>query len=757
MTTSLPAPLRETPEAWLTVLTRVMARITANADREGVLGALVDGLVEEFGVALARIWLYDPADDAMHARATAGDVTDLAGSSSFIPLKDAVWPVARAMAEHRVVVIEEIGPESGVRNLDWARRQGLRSFAGFPLLIGDRLIGAMVVYCRTSPPPLMREALGVLAQQAALALEHARLLEESHTLQVVAAELASARDTNALLEGIVERTMAALGADACVVWLLDEGEGSLLPGAARGLSAGFFDQILTQATDAGSASTAAVFMELRRTGRPLYSRDAQSDARGRNLVLAEVFAAEGIVSALRLPLFEPGGQVTGMLALYHRQERLYSESEVRLAQVFTDQIAVALHNARLAEKERAAREAAARQLERLTTLAQITEQLLATTDLDQVLRVVVEAAGRLCDASGAMVALLDAGRRRMTVAAAHGPLRTYFEERAPQVILDDPDFLATATGRAYATGGTVVVEDYAAWPQANPAQAQSLAAGVRAIVAAPLRVEGAVIGILWVGDVVARPFAPEDVALVEALADQAALAIEHARLERRSRDAAVLEERARLARDLHDSVTQTVFSLSMLARAAQTQHARSAGALGATLERIGTLAQEALTEMRALLFELRPSALAEEGLAAALEKLVASYRARMDAPLVYTYTGEAAVRLPEETETAIFRIVQEALGNAVKHARATQVALTLAAADGRLTVTVVDNGTGFDPGAPPAAAPDGRSGGMGMRTMRERAAAAGLTLRVASTPGAGTTVTVAVPLPPPTEPPARVA
>ena len=97
---------------------------------------------------------------------------------------------------------------------------------------------------------------------------------------------------------------------------------------------------------------------------------------------------------------------------------------------------------------------------------------------------------------------------------------------------------------------------------------------------------------LWVADTTPGAFAADDVALVEALADQTALAIEHARLLRRGQDAAVLEERTRLARDLHDSVTQSVFSLGMLARAAQTQHARGAATLRTTLERIERLAQE---------------------------------------------------------------------------------------------------------------------------------------------------------------------
>jgi len=148
----------------------------------------------------------------------------------------------------------------------------------------------------------------------------------------------------------------------------------------------------------------------------------------------------------------------------------------------------------------------------------------------------------------------------------------------------------------------------------SPSQQETVAAGVRAVIAAPLRLDGTPIGILWVNDTRARGFDDEDARLIQALADQAALAIERARLLRRSQEASALEERARLARDLHDSVTQSVFSLGMLARAAQTQHEKGSGRLSPTRERVGVLAEEAQQEMRALLVQLRPPAL-DEGLA----------------------------------------------------------------------------------------------------------------------------------------------
>jgi signal transduction histidine kinase len=243
--------------------------------------------------------------------------------------------------------------------------------------------------------------------------------------------------------------------------------------------------------------------------------------------------------------------------------------------------------------------------------------------------------------------------------------------------------------------------------------------------------------VLWVADTTPSWFTSDDVALIEALAGLAALAIERARLVRREQDAAVLEERARLARDLHDSVTQSIFSLGMLARAAKVQHERGAASLGDTLDRVEQLARQSLAEMRALLFELRPGMLTEQGLGPALEQLTASYRSRYDLPV--TFLGGDPIRLADETETAVFRIAQEALNNAVKHAGATDVQVEHAFDGHAVTVEVVDNGRGFaldDEGGRRS------EGGMGLQAMRERAASVGLSLHIESTLGKGTRIRI---------------
>jgi len=454
-----------------------------------------------------------------------------------------------------------------------------------------------------------------------------------------------------------------------------------------------------------------------------------------------------IRSFLGVPLVHRD-QLIGLLTLSHDTRCAFTAHHARLTMAIATHAAAAIENARLFEETRAAKAGLARQVERLRVLTSITNQLLAATELDAVLSVVVESAMRLCDTAGAAVGLIQSDGREIAFAATAGEPRDYFEMYSPATI-DDGFLAGTAAGRALVQGRAVIVDDYATWGDPDTPHEQRVSAvahQLRAFIVAPLLVDGAPIGLLRVHHTVPRSFAAEDAALIQALADQAALAIEHTRLLQRGQEAAILEERARLARELHDSVTQSIFSLGMLAQAARTQHVRAPDRLGPTLERVSSLAQEALIEMRSLLFELQPAALAEQGLASALDRLVGAMRMRGD--LTLTYSAATAARLDANAELALFRIAQESLANVIKHAHATEVAITLSEADECLILTVIDNGAGFDPTIPAAPSEDGSRGGMGLRSMRERAASAGITLVIHSSPATGTAVTATAPLSP---------
>lgn len=201
---------------------------------------------------------------------------------------------------------------------------------------------------------------------------------------------------------------------------------------------------------------------------------------------------------------------------------------------------------------------------------------------------------------------------------------------------------------------------------------------------------------------------------------------------------AALEERQRLARELHDSVTQSLYSLTLLAEAGRRMAA--AGDLektGGFIGRLGETAQQALQEMRLLVFELRPLALETEGLVDALQHRLDAVEKR--AGLQAQLRAGRLPDLPAPVEHGLYRIAQEALNNALKHAAATAVTVTLTAAVSGVELEIADNGRGFQP----AELPDG--GGLGLVSIRERAEALGGRAVIASQPGAGTRITVSVP------------
>lgn len=228
-------------------------------------------------------------------------------------------------------------------------------------------------------------------------------------------------------------------------------------------------------------------------------------------------------------------------------------------------------------------------------------------------------------------------------------------------------------------------------------------------------------------------FTAADQELIQLLAAHAAIAITNARLYEQSRELSILSERNRLALELHDAVSQKLFSLVLNAEAAATLLDRDAGEARGQVLKLQELATEALDELRSLIFELRPPDLERDGLCGALRKHVDVLR-RLQ-PTQIELVGELALERDQHRDQDVFRIAQEALQNALRHARATRIVVRLRADDGRLVLDVEDDGVGFDPDAA-----DLRSRRLGLTSMEERAQRLGARLEVRSADGRGTTV-----------------
>ena len=264
------------------------------------------------------------------------------------------------------------------------------------------------------------------------------------------------------------------------------------------------------------------------------------------------------------------------------------------------------------------------------------------------------------------------------------------------------------------------------WPSAHPAMGSFL--GV------PIVGRGKVVGAFYLTDKEgAAQFSVEDQALIELLAPHAAVAMENAWLHERSRELSIVEERNRLARELHDSVVQKLFGVVLAAESAATLLERDPGDAQTQVERLGELAQDAIAELRAIVLQLRPVALESEGLATALRKHVEVLRRVHSVDVGLELSG--APRLRPGVDEEVFRIAQEALHNALRHARAERDHRAARRARRRVDAGGERRRQRVRPRGGGAALPS-----LGLTTMEERARELGGRLEMDSAPGAGTRV-----------------
>ncbi|KOV25866.1 GAF domain-containing sensor histidine kinase [Streptomyces sp. XY152] len=371
-------------------------------------------------------------------------------------------------------------------------------------------------------------------------------------------------------------------------------------------------------------------------------------------------------------------------------------------------------------------------------LAAVSSALLAMSrhlEVRDVLKTIVASARELLDAQYAALGVPDdhGGFAQFVVDGVsddrwkaigplprrHGILAAMLDEATPQRLADvrrDPRFEG--------------------WPSAHPDLVDFLGL--------PVRDGDEVIGALFLANKnCPKPegvcgFTADDEELLGILAQHAAIALTNARLYERSRELTIAEERSRLAHELHDAVSQKLFSLRLTAQAAARLVDRDPSRAKGELQQVAALAAEAADELRAAVVELRPAALDEDGLVATLrtqiQVLDRAHTARV------TFTGHGVRALPAAQEEAVLRVAQEALHNALRHSGGDHVDVTLDRRGGGAVLRVSDDGGGFDPRIVRRA---GRH--LGLVSMRDRASGVGGRLTVESAPGKGTTIEMEVP------------
>lgn len=357
------------------------------------------------------------------------------------------------------------------------------------------------------------------------------------------------------------------------------------------------------------------------------------------------------------------------------------------------------------------------------TLYDMARILNSTLDLDKILKLILENIKRIIPHDSANIMLIDDTVARVV------QYNGWSSERVDT--LTDMQFIVKQVPHLNLMSETqhsCIINDvpnYNGWVEIAPGHTPL------SYLAAPICAESEVLGFLNLDSLTLEHFTADHARRLQAFVNHAAIAIKNAQLYKQSQEVAALQERQRLARDLHDSVTQTLFAASVTANAIVKQWNADCTVIGDDLVELRDLTQGALAEMRTLLLELRPSALLETNLADLLRQLAETVKGRARLSVAFTSSGYCA--LPPPVQIAFFRIAQESLNNVIKHARAKQLGIELNCNEHEVAMLIYDDGRGFDPSKI-------MKRQFGLKIMRERAAEAGITLQVLTKPDYGTTV-----------------
>ncbi|HSR33737.1 MAG TPA: GAF domain-containing protein, partial [Anaerolineae bacterium] len=601
------------------------------------------------------------------------------------------------------------------------REEGFHSMVCVPLSSKGQVLGTLFAVTRDYRDFTDQDIqlLTSISQHAAIAIENARLYEDARArlaqvtaLQETTRLVVSTLDPDELLDLIIQQATTLLLADGGLVNLVDweTHEDEVL--SASGLTASLVGE--RSSLESGLSGWVALH------NQPTISNQLQTDSRINPLALEWV--VENQVKCAALAPLTIKDQVVGTLVVIGKQggKEEFGPSDLDLLVAFANQAATAINNAALLEAERKR----ADELDALrTTMADVTAEL----ELSALLQAIVERAALLLNATGGEFGLYDEKSQELRIVVSYNLGKDYVGVRHK--------LGEGAMGRVAQTGESLIIPDYRTWEGGLNQYTQ-----VCATLATPLKIGGRLVGVFTtVTTDPDRKFTSDDLHLLNLFAQQAAIAIENARLYEQAQQLAVIEERQRLARDLHDSVTQALYGITLYSEAAAEE--LSLQQLDVVVEYLGELqktAQEALAEMRLLIHELRPAVLEEEGLVAALQTRLMAVEGR--AGLKTEFNLELEGRLSPEVEEGLYRIAREALNNALKHAQASVITVNLCRSDqdGRVSLEVIDDGIGFDP----EIARD--KGGLGLSAMEERAAELGAQLTMESRPQAGTRILVEV-------------
>lgn len=554
------------------------------------------------------------------------------------------------------------------------------------------------------------------------AAEMSRHLREQQNRTALLLEMAQAASSSLDLDEVLRRVArgiaTAAGVRHCGFYLMDEEQGLLIPrlGTDALPTPTATQAFLNRPLDLTSADP--FVRQVLDRKEPLTSYDAQTDPR----MDKEAARLLGVKSTLAVPFVAKDRilavAIVGTFDDYHT----FSEEQIELAQGIANAAALAIENASLYEETH-------RRLAESQSLQRVTAALLQETSLEEVLKVVCTEAQRLTGAMGNTVFLLEDGEW-LQVALSIGEAWLSIE-RLP--------VKGSLAGMAVRRGEPVLSNDPASDERVYHGDATPTA-----LLSAPLTVKGVNIGALSVTN---KPegFIERDIHIISLFADQAAIAIENARLHQQVRHMATVEERDRLARELHDNLSQSLGTLNL--KASISDELLSGGQIAqaqASLLEMKQIAKETYTDVREAIFSLRTPASLELGLLPTLREYLTEYRMHYGVDVCLVVDNESLAEFPTDVGIQLLRIIQEALTNVRKHARASKAWVRFEQDGEQVRISVEDDGQGFDP----AQVTGKGQQYFGLQIMRERAESVGGDLELDARPGQGTRLVIRVPLTP---------
>jgi len=532
------------------------------------------------------------------------------------------------------------------------------------------------------------------------------------TLNRIASVVSRSLDLEEILCSALEEVLRAVELDTGGIYLYDEKKKILTVAAQHGFKPEFIKEIDNLEIGEGFSG------QVMENGQPLVIRDISEESRLSRGIVQET----GLRSLAVVPLFSKQ-KTLGTLFLISYDLRDFDDEEMQLLISAGQQIGVAVENASLFAAQQ-------RRADQFRVIAEVGRQITSIMDIDQVLKQVVQLIQKAFDYDHVAIAMIEEDYAVYHVGAGRLWEDPAFNFNPSQLKIGAEGI----TGRVAGSGQALYLPDV----REDAGYVEMKGSGTLSEVTVPIKVKGKVIAVLDAQSERLNAFDASDLMVLQSLADQTAVAIENARLYKQAQQLAVMEERNRLARELHDSVTQALYGITLHAEAAYRQlDARKMDLVNEQLVELRNTAQEALREMRLLIFELRPSVVEMQGLVPALRARLEAVEER--AGMQVETNIDENLDLSDKVQDGLYRIAQEALNNALKHAKANQIKLVLSGTLSWVTMEISDDGMGFVPDE----AIEG--GGLGLDGIIERAELLNGKLIIDSKPGRGTRIKIEVP------------